>query len=64
MSKISKIFKYKILFILFSISLLIGQEPKPIKAGIAPSNYDYQGDLDALHYSIEIGLGEKTNFIG
>ena len=63
MSKISKIFKYKILFILFSISLLIGQEPKPIKAGIAPSNYDYQGDLDALHYSIEIGLGEKTNFI-
>ena len=63
MSKISKIFNYKILFILFSISLLIGQEPKPIKAGIAPSNYDYQGDLDALHYSIEIGLGEKTNFI-
>ncbi|MBT4150059.1 MAG: M1 family metallopeptidase [Candidatus Marinimicrobia bacterium] len=63
MSKILKIFNYKILFILFSISLLIGQEPKPIKAGIAPSNYDYQGDLDALHYSIEIGLGEKTDFI-
>ncbi|MBT7424017.1 MAG: hypothetical protein HN782_07380, partial [Candidatus Marinimicrobia bacterium] len=63
MSKILKIFNYKILFILFSISLLIGQEPKPIKAGVAPSSYDYQGDLDALHYSIEIGLGEKTDFI-
>ena len=63
MSNILRLIINILLFILFSYSLLIAQEPKPIKAGVAPTNYDYQGDLDAIHYSLEIGLGQKTDLI-
>ncbi len=63
MSNIPKPIINKIFFIFFSSLLLIGQEPKPIKAGVAPTNYDYQGNLDAIHYSIEIGLGKETDLI-
>ena len=63
MSNISKLIINNIFFILFSSSFLIGQEPKSIKAGVAPTNYDYQGNLDAIHYNIEIGLGKKTDLI-
>ena len=63
MINIPKLIINKIFFIFFSSLLLIGQEPKPIKAGVAPTNYDYQGNLDAIHYSIEIGLGKETDLI-
>ena len=63
MSNILRLIINILLFILFSYSLLIAQEPKPIKAGVAPTNYDYQGDLDAIRYSLEIGLGQKTDLI-
>ena len=63
MSNIPKLIINKFFFIFFSSYFLIGQEPKPIKAGVAPTNYDYQGNLDAIHYNIEIGLGKKTELI-
>ena len=46
MSNILRLIINILLFILFSYSLLIAQEPKPIKAGVAPTNYDYQEEDD------------------
>jgi len=62
-NNIFRLVSYQKFPLLFIFSFLLGQEPEPIKAGVSPSNNYDQGDLDAIHYSIEIGLGEKSDLI-
>ena len=47
----------------FFICPILAQEPNPIQAGVAPSENDYQGDLNVLHYDVEIGLGNSADWI-
>lgn len=49
--------------LLFSIFGLQGQEPEPIEAGVAPHPGGYAPGVNALHYDVEIGIGEKTDWI-
>jgi len=54
--------KYKILPLLL-LSSLLAQEPEPIKAGVAPPRGIYAPGVNVLHYDVEIGIGEKSDWI-
>ncbi|MDP6339543.1 MAG: M1 family metallopeptidase [Candidatus Marinimicrobia bacterium] len=50
------------IFLIFVI-LLNGQEPAPIKAGVAPKEQEYAIGINALHYNVEIGIGDTEKWI-
>ncbi|MBN4080956.1 M1 family metallopeptidase [Caldithrix abyssi] len=47
---------------LILLSILSGQEPEPIQAGVVPPFGIYAPGVNALHYDVEVGLGKKTNW--
>lgn len=52
-----------IISIISSIYWLLGQEPFPIKAGIAPHHGVYAPGVDVINYDIEIGIGSNVDWI-
>jgi len=41
---------------------LLGQEPAPIEAGVAPPPGVYAPGIDVLHYEVEVGLGRSVDW--
>jgi aminopeptidase N len=54
--------KYTTLSLLL-LSFLFPQEPEPIKSGVAPPRGIYAPAVNALHYDVELGIGEKSDWI-
>lgn len=54
--------------VLATLGVLVGgtpsaaQEPEPIQAGVAPQPGPYAPGVDVLHYEVEAGLGEGTDW--
>jgi len=46
-------------------TIVAGQEPEPIEAGLAPTGLPYAPGLDVLHYDFELALSENDeSFLG